>query len=107
MPHTTEELAAELTAIAEEDHRTTPLAHSEDPAERLRRHRLTARHGDRLNAIMDEHGWPTADRFGADGAPVPWPVEDPAGLDARRAAAGIEPFAAYTARHAPGAEPRP
>ncbi|MFD7508620.1 DUF6624 domain-containing protein [Streptomyces sp. NPDC059853] len=172
MTHTTEELAAELSAMAEEDHRTAPLGLSEDPAERLRWHRLTARHADRLNAIMDEYGWPTADRFGADaahaawliaqhadrrldvqrravrlleaavadgrasardlaflrdrtlvnegreqlfgtqiggvrdGAPVPWPIEDPAGLDARRAAAGIEPFAAYTARHAPAAEPR-
>ena len=37
----------------------------------------------------------------ADGAPVPWPVEDPAGLDERRASVGLEPFAVHTARHAP------
>jgi hypothetical protein len=36
-----------------------------------------------------------------DGQPVPWPVEDPAHMDERRAAVGIPPFAAYTAAHAP------
>ncbi len=36
-----------------------------------------------------------------DGAPVPWPVEDPDGMDDRRAAVGIESFAVHTARHAP------
>ncbi|MGF1427902.1 hypothetical protein [Kitasatospora sp. LaBMicrA B282] len=35
------------------------------------------------------------------GDPIPWPCEDPADLDARRAAVGIPPFAAYTAQHAP------
>lgn len=38
-----------------------------------------------------------------DGAPVPWPCEAPERLDERRAEAGIEPFDAYTARHAPPA----
>ena len=37
----------------------------------------------------------------ADGAPVPWPVEDPDGMDARRAEVGLAPFAVHTARHAP------
>jgi len=37
----------------------------------------------------------------ADGAPVPWPVEDPDGMDERRAGAGLAPFAVHTARHAP------
>ncbi|WP_344633109.1 DUF6624 domain-containing protein [Streptomyces glaucosporus] len=37
-----------------------------------------------------------------DGAPVPWPCADPGRMDERRAEAGIEPFARYTARHAPG-----
>lgn len=36
-----------------------------------------------------------------DGAPVPWPCQDPEGMDERRAEVGIEPFAQYTARHAP------
>lgn len=36
-----------------------------------------------------------------DGAPVPWPVEDPDGMDARRAEVGLAPFAVHTARHAP------
>jgi hypothetical protein len=33
-----------------------------------------------------------------DGAPVPWPCEDPERLDELRAGVGIEPFAGYTAR---------
>ena len=36
-----------------------------------------------------------------DGAPIPWPVADPDGMDARRAEAGIAPFDAYTKAHAP------
>lgn len=36
-----------------------------------------------------------------DGAPVPWPVEDPGRMDDRRAAVGIDPFVVHTARHAP------
>lgn len=38
----------------------------------------------------------------ADGTPVPWPCEDPPRVDELRAQAGIEPFAAYTARFSPG-----
>jgi len=33
-----------------------------------------------------------------DGAGVPWPVENPGELDARRAAAGLEPFSEYAAQ---------
>lgn len=36
----------------------------------------------------------------ADGTPVPWPCEDPERMDERRAAVGLEPFAAYVARYA-------
>lgn len=35
-----------------------------------------------------------------DGEPVPWPCEDPERMDVRRAAVGLEPFAAHIARHA-------
>jgi hypothetical protein len=31
--------------------------------------------------------------------PVPWPCEDPDGLDGRRAAVGLEPWAAYVEAH--------
>jgi hypothetical protein len=41
-----------------------------------------------------------------DGAPVPWPVEDPDRMDQRRAAVGIDPFAVHVARHAPPEETR-
>ncbi|SNY44945.1 DUF6624 domain-containing protein [Paractinoplanes atraurantiacus] len=36
-----------------------------------------------------------------DGAPVPWPCEDPDQLDQRRAEVGLEPFAVHVAKHAP------
>lgn len=36
-----------------------------------------------------------------DGTPVPWPIEDPAQLDQRRAQAGLDPYAVHIARHAP------
>ncbi|MFJ8695664.1 DUF6624 domain-containing protein [Streptomyces roseolilacinus] len=159
-------LAAELASMAEADHRAAVHANSDDPAEQLAWRRLTARHGDRLNEIMDEFGWPTAELVGEeaaraawlvaqhadrqldvqrralrlleqavaegsagprelaflrdrtlvnegreqvygtqiagmrDGAPVPWPCEDPEHLDERRAEVGIDPFDAYVARFA-------
>ncbi|MFG2527708.1 DUF6624 domain-containing protein [Streptomyces sp. NPDC048516] len=36
----------------------------------------------------------------AEGAPVPWPCEDPEGMDALRGEVGIEPFDEYVARFA-------
>ncbi|MFE1151062.1 hypothetical protein ACFW42_28715 [Streptomyces albidoflavus] len=51
-------LTAELTDMAAADHRLAGRANSDDPAEQLSWRRSTARHGDRLNAIMDEYGWP-------------------------------------------------
>ncbi|TNY36227.1 DUF6624 domain-containing protein [Thermomonospora catenispora] len=36
-----------------------------------------------------------------DGVPVPWPCVDPERMDARRAEAGILPFAEHVARYAP------
>jgi hypothetical protein len=164
-------LADELKRMAAADHEASPGALSEDFAEQLLWRRLTARHGDRLSAIMAEHGWPTEAMVGEeaaraawliaqhadrqldvqrralalmeraveagqsssaqlaflrdrtyvnegreqpcgtqiatvrDGEPVPWPCEEPDRLDERRAEAGIEPFAGYTARHAPPASP--
>ncbi|MBC2877238.1 MULTISPECIES: DUF6624 domain-containing protein [Streptomyces] len=157
-------LAAELESMAADDHRAAARAHDEDPAGQLAWRRLTARNGDRLNEIMDAHGWPAADLVGPDaaraawliaqhadrqldvqrralrlleqavaegraaprelaflrdrtlvnegreqvygtqiagvrdGAPVPWPCEDPERMDERRAEVGIEPFATYVAR---------
>ncbi|MGW4384750.1 DUF6624 domain-containing protein [Kitasatospora sp. NPDC004531] len=35
-----------------------------------------------------------------DGVPVPWPCEDPARMDERRAEVGIAPFDAYVAQYA-------
>lgn len=165
-------VAEELTAMRTADAQAAARAHSDDLGDRLAWRRLTARHGDRLARIMDEHGWPTPELVGAeaaqaawlvaqhadhqldvqrralvlleaavaagtageegparlaflrdrtyvnegreqwygtqiagldeDGGPVPWPCAEPELLDERRAEVGIEPFAAYTARHAPG-----
>ncbi|MFF3767474.1 DUF6624 domain-containing protein [Streptomyces sp. NPDC001922] len=160
-------LAAELVDMAAADQRTAPGANSDDPAEQLAWRRLTAEHGDRLNQIMDEYGWPTAELVGADaargawliaqhadrqldvqrralrlleqavadgtagprelaflrdrtrvnegreqiygtqiagvrdGAPVPWPCEEPDRMDDLRAEAGIEPFTEYVAQFSP------
>src|SRR5690349_5072146 len=65
-------LAAELEDMAAADHRLAAKGYSDDPAERLAWRRLTARHGDRLGAIMDEHGWPTADQVGEEAARAAW-----------------------------------
>ncbi len=35
------------------------------------------------------------------GAPVPWPCEDPERMDQRRAEVGLDPFAVHVAKHAP------
>ena len=42
-----------------------------------------------------------------DGAPVPWPCEDPEHVDERRGEVGLEPFAVHVARHAPAPADRP
>ncbi|MGP4001762.1 DUF6624 domain-containing protein [Streptomyces sp. 8N706] len=65
-------LAAELTSMAEADHRASAFANSDYPAEQLAWRRLTAHHGDRLDQIMDEHGWPTAELVGEDAARSAW-----------------------------------
>lgn len=167
MAHDVAALAAELTDMAAADHRLAARANSDDPAEQLAWRRLTARHGDRLDEIMDEYGWPTADLVGEEaaraawliaqhadrqldvqrralqllrqavsagsarprelaflhdrtlvnegrkqiygtqiagvknGAPVPWPCEDPERMDELRAEAGIEPFDEYVAHFSP------
>ncbi|MBC9725718.1 DUF6624 domain-containing protein [Streptomyces sp. TRM68367] len=161
-------LSAELTAMAEADH-AAAVRHgtSDDPADQLAWRRLTARHGDRLDEIMDTYCWPAADLVGPDaaraawliaqhadrqlgvqrralrlleqavadgrasardlaflrdrtlvnegreqiygtqiagvrdGQPVPWPCREPGRVDELRAEVGIEPFAEYTAKHAP------
>lgn len=36
-----------------------------------------------------------------DGAPVPWPCEDPERMDERRAGMGLDPFQVHVTRHAP------
>ncbi|MCF3123708.1 hypothetical protein IPZ68_28955 [Streptomyces arenae] len=163
-------LAEELKGMAAADHRAAVHANSDDPAEQLAWRRLTARHGDRLDEIMTDHGWPTAELVGEeaasaawliaqhadrqldvqrralrlleqevtqgaasarelaflrdrtrvnegreqiygtqiagvrDGAPLPWPCEDPQRMDELRAEVGIEPFDSYVARFAPPSE---
>ncbi|MFE9031486.1 DUF6624 domain-containing protein [Streptomyces iakyrus] len=83
-------LSDELTAMAAADHEmaVSGAANSEDPAEQLAWRRLTARHGDRLNEIMDEVGWPTAALVGQDAARAAWLVAQHADrqLDVQRRA---------------------
>ncbi|GGY27178.1 DUF6624 domain-containing protein [Streptomyces djakartensis] len=83
-------LSEELTAMAAADHEMAVrgAANSDDPAEQLAWRRLTARHGDRLNEIMDEVGWPTAALVGADAARAAWLIAQHADrqLDVQRRA---------------------
>lgn len=81
-------LAAELVAMATADHQASVHANSDDPAEQLEWRRLTAQHGDRLNEIMDEVGWPTADLVGEEGARAAWLIAQHADrqLDVQRRA---------------------
>lgn len=81
-------LAAELTEMAAADHRSSIRANSDDPAEQLAWRRLTAQHGDRLAAIMDEYGWPTAEVVGEEAARAAWLVAQHADrqLDVQRRA---------------------
>jgi hypothetical protein len=81
-------LAAELLAMAEADHGAAAHANADDPAEQLRWRRITAEHGDRLNEIMDEVGWPTADLVGEEAARAAWLIAQHADrqLDVQRRA---------------------
>ncbi|MFD7300537.1 DUF6624 domain-containing protein [Streptomyces pharetrae] len=81
-------LAAELVRMAGDDHAATAHADAEDPAERLRWRRITARHGGRLDEIMDEVGWPTAELVGEEAARAAWLVAQHADrqLDVQRRA---------------------
>ncbi|WP_369360233.1 DUF6624 domain-containing protein [Streptomyces sp. cg2] len=84
-------VAAELVAMAAEDNAAAPRANSDDFADQLAWRRLTARHADRLTEILDAHGWPTADRFGADAARAAWLIAQHADrqLDVQRRALGL------------------
>ncbi|NJP53646.1 hypothetical protein HCJ93_27155 [Streptomyces sp. SBST2-5] len=88
MAHDLDALAVELAEMAAADHRAAAGANSDDPAEQLAWRRLTARHGDRLNEIMDEYGWPTAERVGEEAARAAWLIAQHADrqLDVQRRA---------------------
>src|SRR5262245_38888508 len=81
-------VVTELTDMAAADHPGASQANSEDPTEQLAWRRLTARHADRLNEIMDVHGWPTADLVGEDAARAAWLIAQHADrqLDVQRRA---------------------
>ncbi|MEU8510312.1 DUF6624 domain-containing protein [Kitasatospora sp. NPDC048722] len=90
-------LAEELTEMMTEDAAAVRLAGSTDLAEQATWRRLTAGHGDRLAAIMAEHGWPTEALVGADAAKAAWLVAQHADrqLDVQRRA--VELMAAAVA----------
>ena len=81
-------LGAELLALAEADHAAARKGLSDDPADRLAWRALTARHGDRLNEIMDRYGWPTARLVGEEAARAAWLIAQHADrqLDVQRRA---------------------
>lgn len=86
--HDVAALAVELTEMAAADHESAVRANSDDPAEQLAWRRLTARHGDRLNEIMEEYGWPTAELVGEEAARAAWLIAQHADrqLDVQRRA---------------------
>ncbi|RII20922.1 hypothetical protein DSC45_02235 [Streptomyces sp. YIM 130001] len=61
--------AGELTAMAGAGRRASVHANSDHPAEQPPWRRLTTQHADRLGAIMDAYGRPTADRAGEEAEP--------------------------------------
>ena len=81
-------LAAELVAMGAEDLRRAQDANSDDFEAQLAWRRLTATHGDRLNQIMDTHGWPTVRLVGAPAARSAWKIAQHADrqLDVQRRA---------------------
>ncbi|GIE30449.1 hypothetical protein Ait01nite_034940 [Actinoplanes italicus] len=94
-----EALARELIDMTDGDRRLQAGALGDDLSAQLTHRRVTTRNGDRLAAILDEYGWPTAELV--DGAPLPWPCRDPGRMDELRAEVGLDPFAVYVAKHAP------
>jgi hypothetical protein len=73
------QLAAELAAMAAEDQRlrmslADPAAFVEwlTPALAMEMARIAVAHGDRLRAILREHGWPGRSLVGEDGAEAAW-----------------------------------
>ncbi|MFJ2775620.1 MULTISPECIES: DUF6624 domain-containing protein [unclassified Kitasatospora] len=84
-------LAEELLRMAAEDQGAAHLANSPDLAEQAVWRRLTARHGDRLNEIMTEHGWPSEPLVGTDAARAAWLVAQHADrqLDVQRRAVAL------------------
>lgn len=69
-----EDVAAELREMKREQTRSAHLAGSDDFAEQLAWRRLTAEHGDRLERILDEHGWPAEADVGEEAATGAWLV---------------------------------
>ncbi|MET9578731.1 DUF6624 domain-containing protein [Streptomyces sp. DT199] len=88
MAHDVAALAVELKDMAAADHQASARANSDDPAEQLAWRWLTARHGDRLSEIMNEYGWPTAERVGEEAARAAWLIAQHADrqLDVQRRA---------------------
>ncbi|GLY89124.1 DUF6624 domain-containing protein [Actinoallomurus iriomotensis] len=90
-------LAEELVAMTDEDRRLQQGASAggdayrgwaEDAVAQLAYRRVTTRNADRLDRIMDEHGWPTITLVGAEAARRAWLVAQHADrrLDVQRRA---------------------
>jgi hypothetical protein len=83
------ELSHELVTMKAADQAATPKANSDDLSEHLAWRRLTTRHGDRLRALLEQHGhWPTAEEVGEEAVLGAWLVAQHADrqLDVQRLA---------------------
>lgn len=68
-------LVAELLTMRAEDEASSAKANSADLTEQLAWRQLTARHGDRLRALLEEHGrWPVPDEVGEEASTAAWLV---------------------------------
>lgn len=59
-------LIQELTELTDDDRRLQAGALGDDIAAQLAYRRVTTRNADRLTEILDQQGWPTVTRVGAD-----------------------------------------
>lgn len=97
-------LSEELVAMTDEDRRLQQGASTggdayrgwaEDAVAQLAYRRVTTRNADRLDQIMDDHGWPATTLVGPEGARRAWLVAQHADrrLDVqRRAEVGLDSF---------------
>jgi hypothetical protein len=98
-----EALARELIDMTDEDRRLQAGALGDGLSAQSAHRRVTTRNGDRFAAILDEHGWPTAELAGSEAARRARLVAQHADrqLDLQRLSLKLMGDAVHVAKHAP------